>query len=253
MPGDGFPTAGDGASGRRTAAARGLRPVSLLVPKRAPSDEILDGVVDPEAAAESLADVERIHRVLGGRWMLQRHLVPLLLGLPSSRPVLLDLGAGNGHVGRALAGEMARRGRGLVTLDLDRQLLHARLSARGRSVAADALRLPLADRSVDVVSATLLLHLLGAPSVAQLLRESARVARVAVSALDLTRHRIPLAVNAVLGLVLHRSPITRLDGSASVRQAWTVPELRTIAERALPGARVSRAGPFVQSLLWVRR
>ena len=227
--------------------------MSLLVPKRAPSDEILDGDVDPEAAVESLSDIERIHRVLGGRRILRRHLVPVLLGVPSPRPVVLDLGAGNGHVGRALAGELARRGRELVTLDLDRQLLHARLSARGFSVAADALRLPLADRSVDVVSSTLFLHHLDAPSVARLLRESARVARVAVSALDLTRHRVPLAVNAVLGLLLHRSPITRLDGSASVRQAWTVPELRAIAERALPGARVLRAGPFVQGLLWVRR
>ncbi len=227
--------------------------MSLLVPRRAPSDEILDGDVEPGAAVESLADVERVHRVLGGRRLLRRHLVPVLLAVPSPSPVLLDLGAGNGHVGRALASELARRGRGLVTLDLDRQLLHAHLSARGRSVAADALRLPLADRSVDVVSSTLFLHHLDAPSVAQLLRESARVARVAVSALDLTRHRVPLVVNAVLGMLLHRSPITRLDGSASVRQAWTVPELRAIAERALPGARVFRAGPFVQGLLWVRR
>ncbi len=227
--------------------------MSFLVPRRAPSDEILDGDVEPEAAVESLADVERIHRVLGGRWLLRRHLVPILLDVPAPRPVLLDLGAGNGHVGRALGRELARRGRGLVTLDLDRQLLHAGLSARGRSVAADALHLPLSDRSVDVVSSTLFLHHLDAPSVAQLLRESARVARVAVSALDLTRHRVPLVVNALLGLLLHRSPITRLDGSASVRQAWTVPELRAIAERALPGARVLRAGPFVQGLLWVRR
>lgn len=227
--------------------------MSLLVPRRAPSDEILDGDVEPGAAVESLADVERVHRVLGGRWLLRRHLVPVLLAVPSPSPVLLDLGAGNGHVGRALGSELARHGRGLVTLDLDRQLLHAHLSARGRSVAAHALRLPLADRSVDVVSSTLFLHHLDAPSVAQLLRESARVARVAVSALDLTRHRVPLVVNAVLGMLLHRSPITRLDGSASVRQAWTVPELRAITERALPGARVFRAGPFVQGLLWVRR
>ena len=182
--------------------------MSLLVPPRAPSEELLDGTLAPEEAEASLADIERIHRLLGGRPIVRRALVPLLLAVPSARPVLLDLGSGSGHVGRALAAALARRGRGLVTVDLDRQLLHARLSAKGRSVAADALRLPLADRSVDVVSSTLFLHHLDAPSVVRLLRESARVARVAVSALDLTRHRIPLAVNAVLGLLLHRSPIT---------------------------------------------
>ena len=150
--------------------------MSLLVPPRVPSDEILDGIVTPAQAEESLADIEWIHRSLGGRRIVRRHVVPLLLSVPSSRPVLLDLGAGSGHVGRALTGELSRRGRDLVTIDLDRQLLHARLSARGRSLAADALRLPLADGSVDVVSSTLFLHHFDAASIAALLRESARVA-----------------------------------------------------------------------------
>jgi len=226
--------------------------VSLLVPPRAPSDELLDGSLPAEEAEESLADIERIHRLLGGRPIVRRHLVPLLLSVPSARPVLLDLGAGSGHVGRVLAGELARRGRELVTVDLDRQLLHARLSAPGRSVASEALRLPLADRSVDVVSSTLFLHHFDAAGVAALLRESARVARVAVAALDLTRHRVPLAVNALLSRLLYRSPVTRQDGRASVLQAWTIPELRAISARALPGTLVKPAGPFVQGLLWKR-
>jgi SAM-dependent methyltransferase len=226
--------------------------VSLFVPPRTPSDEILDGTVTPAQAEASLADIEWIHRALGGRAILRRHLVPLLLSTPSPRPVLLDLGAGSGHVGRALEGELSRRGRNLVTIDLDRQLLHARLSARGRSIAADALRLPLADRSVDVVSSTLFLHHFDAASVAALLSESARVARFAVVALDLTRHRVPLAINALLSRLAYRSPITGLDGRASVLQAWTIPELRAIAARALPGTLVRPAGPFVQGLLWKR-
>ncbi len=226
--------------------------MSLLVPPRSPSDEILDGDVAPGAAEESLADIEWIHRALGGRAIVRRHLIPLLLSVPSARPVLLDLGAGSGHVGRSLAAELSRRGRDLVTLDLDRQLLHARLSAKGRSVAADALRLPLADCSVDVVSSTLFLHHLDATAVAALLRESARVARVAVVALDLTRHRVPLAINAILSRLAYRSPITRLDAHASVLQAWTIPELRALAARALPGTLVKPAGPFVQGLIWRR-
>lgn len=226
--------------------------MSLLVPPRAPSDEILDGDVAPADAEETLADIERIHRLLGGRLIVRRHLVPLLLAVPSPRPVLLDLGAGSGHVGRALSRELERRGRRLVTLDLDRQLAHASLSAKGRSLAADALRLPLPDRSVDVVSSTLFLHHFDARSVALLLAESARVARVAVSALDLTRHRVPLAVNALLAQFVHRSPISGLDGRASVLQAFTVAELRAIAGRALPGSVVRPAGPFVQGLVWRR-
>ena len=226
--------------------------MSFFVPPRSPSDELLDGDVPPAAAEASLADVEWIHRALGGRPIVRRHLVPLLLSVPSPRPVLLDLGAGSGHVGRSLRGELSRRGRDLVTLDLDRQLVHARLSAKGRSLVADAFRLPLPDRSVDVVSSTLFLHHFDAASVAALLQESARVARVAVVALDLTRHRVPLAVNALLSRFAYRSPITRNDARASVLQAWTIPELRAIAARALPGTLVKPAGPFVQGLLWKR-
>ena len=226
--------------------------MSLLVPPRAPSEELLDGTLAPEEAEASLADIERVHRLLGGRPIVRRALVPVLLAVPSARPVLLDLGSGSGHVGRALAAALARRGRGLVTVDLDRQLLHARLSAKGRSVAANALRLPFPDRSVDVVSSTLFLHHFDAASVAALLRESARVARFAVSALDLVRHRGPLAVNALLSPLLYRSPVTRHDARVSVLQAFTVRELRAVAEEALPGARVSLAGPFVQGLLWRR-
>ncbi len=227
--------------------------LSLLVPPRAPSDELLDGDVDPAEAVASLGDIERIHRFFGGRRTLRRHLVPLLLAAPPPAPVVLDLGAGSGHVGRALSREMARHGRGLVTLDLDRKLLHARLSAKGRSLAADALRLPFTDRSVDVVASTLFLHHLDAHGVATLLRESARVARVAVAAFDLVRHRAPLAAHALLSSFAYRSPVTRHDGRASVLQAWTKAELRDIVAGALPGARVAAVGPFVQGLVWTRR
>ena len=55
--------------------------MSLLVPPRTPSDEILDGDVTPLEAEESLADIEWIHRALGGRAIVRRHLVPLLLAL----------------------------------------------------------------------------------------------------------------------------------------------------------------------------
>ena len=139
-----------------------------------------------------------------------------------------------------------------MTVDLDRQLLHARLSAPGRSVASDALRLPLADRSVDVVSSTLFLHHFDAAGVAALLRESARVARVAGAARDLTRPRGPLGVNVLLSRRRYPRPVTRQDGRASVLQAWTIAELRAIAARALPGTLVKPAGPFVQGLLWKR-
>ncbi|MCK7478722.1 MAG: hypothetical protein M0C28_16100 [Candidatus Moduliflexus flocculans] len=81
-----------------------------------------------------------------------------------------------------------------MTIDLDRQLLHARLSAKGRSVAArrpaPPARRPLRRRRLLDPLPPPLRRRRPSP---RCLRESARVARVAVVALDLTRHRIPLA------------------------------------------------------------
>ena len=39
--------------------------MSLLVPPRAPSEELLDGTLAPEEAEASLADIERVHRLHG--------------------------------------------------------------------------------------------------------------------------------------------------------------------------------------------
>lgn len=219
--------------------------MSFWVPPRRPSAELLDGDVDAASAAESLADLETIHRRLGGRRILARHLAPLLAPWPAPL-TLLDLGCGSGHVARHLASPAVR------VLGLDRQLAHGRLAPRGRTTAGDAFRLPLADRSVDVVLTTLFLHHFSPDEVTSVLAEARRVSRRAVVSFDLSRHRGALAVNAVLAPLLYRSPITVHDGRASVRQAYTASEMREIATRALPGVEVTAVFPFAWRLLWRR-
>ena len=226
--------------------------MSLLVPPRVPSDEILDGSVPPAAAEESLADIEWIHRRLGGRFLVRRHVLPLLAAVPSRTPSLLDVGAGTGHVGRDLAARLRRRGRTLRVIDLDRQATHAAL-ARPRSAAVgDAFRIPLGDRSVDVVCSTLFCHHFSPEELRLLLAEQARVARHHVVALDLARHRVSLVVARLLGRLAFRSPVSRHDARASVLQAYTRAEASGIASGALPGSTVLPAGPLGWKLLWTR-
>jgi len=228
--------------------------MSFWVLDRRPADEILDGEVPASEAEASLSDIEWVHRNLGGRFLLARRLLPLLSALAGDGgPLsLLDLGCGSGHVGRDLVSAFARRGGSLRPFGLDLKLTHARLSPRGRAVAADALALPFADRSVDVVFSTLFLHHFSPSGIGTLLGEAERVARRAVISFDLTRHRVALALISVVGPLAFRSRISTLDGQASVRQAYTREEMARLAVPVLPGATLAPAGPFVWQLVWIR-
>lgn len=174
------------------------------------------------------------------------------LAVEGGRLSLLDLGCGSGHVGRDLVSAFARRGGSLRPFGLDLKLTHARLSPRGRAATADALALPFADRSVDVVFSTLFLHHFSPSGIATLLAEAGRVARRAVVCFDLTRHRVALALISVVGPLAFRSRISTLDGQASVRQAYTREEMACLALTVLPGAKLDSAGPFVWQLVWIR-
>lgn len=229
--------------------------MSFWVPERRPDPELLDadGVSSSEAEA-SLADIEWVHRRLGGRALVRRRLLPLLATLPARQGALsvLDLGCGSGHVGRDLLAAAAESGVRLRVLGLDRKTSHARLAARGTAVVADTFRLPFGDRSVDVVLSTLFLHHFSPAEAATLLAESRRVAASAIVVLDLTRHRLALAAIGALGPIAFRSALSVADGKTSVRQAYTPEEIAAIAAPVLPGARVSKAARFVWELVWKR-
>jgi hypothetical protein len=229
--------------------------MSFWVPRRRPEPELLDGDAVPAGEAEaSLADIEWVHHRLGGRSLVHRRLIPLLatLGAPGIRLSVLDLGCGSGHVGRDLVEAAAARGIRLHLLGIDRKVSHARLAARGSTVAADAFRLPFQDRGVGVVLSTLFLHHFSPGEAARLLAESRRVAASAVVVLDLTRHRLALAAISAVGPVAFRSRLSVADGKTSVRQAYTSDEVAAIAAPVLPGARVTMASRFVWELVWRR-
>ena len=229
--------------------------MSFWVPERRPDPELLDGDgVSSSEAEASLADIEWVHRWLGGRALVRRRLLPFLAALPAREGALsvLDLGCGSGHVGRDLLAAAAESGLRLRVFGLDRKTSHARLVERGTAAAAEALRLPFKDRSVDVVLSTLFLHHFAPAGLAALLAESRRVAASAVVALDLSRHRLALAAIAVVGPLAFRSRLSTLDGKTSVRQAYTPEEIAGIARAALPGAHVERVSRFAWELVWKR-
>lgn len=186
--------------------------------------------------------------------MLRRHLVPLLLRLGKNEKslTLLDLGCGSGHVGRDLLDVTRGSNLRLRVIGVDRQLAHARLSARGQTVIGEAFALPFESASVDVVFSTLFTHHFSPDRLDPLLREEARVARKAVVAFDLSRHRLAVALIRAIGPIAFTSRVSISDGKASVEQAYTPAEIGRLAQGALPNAIVKPRGPFAWQLTWTK-
>lgn len=193
-----------------------------------------------------------IARSLDELWWINRHLGGLsswckLLAHAAFPPglTLLDLGAGSGQVAAWLGARLQAR---VVTLD--RRLSH--FGGDGRRVAADALRLPFLAASFDVVACNLFFHHFHGEEARALLGEMARVARRAVLINDLERGMVPWLAIQALGVRFSR--ITRNDGPASVRQAYTRSELLALARQAAPGMRAQcfRFWPYRLGL-WLER
>jgi hypothetical protein len=194
--------------------------------QRVDSEEILDSDQCPAPEAEtSLRDMCRINRWFGGvattRSLIKR--VSRRTGLKHFS--MLEVAAGLGEVPRAAAAQLAKKGITLDITDLDRVPSHLR---RGhRALVADGLVLPFRDESFDLVSSSLFAHHLQPEDLARFVDEASRVSRCAVLINDLIRHRLHLAL-VYAGFPLMRSYVSRFDGVASVRRAYTPDEVRQV-------------------------
>jgi len=197
--------------------------------------------VDPRLLRRALDNLGRVNRYLGGARAVLDALSELSAGWrPGERLVLADLGTGAADLPRAMVAWGRARGFAVevVGVDLHPQTIR---EASGREAAAaspgvelvraDALALPLADRSVDYAVSSQLLHHLSEDEGARLLAEMDRVARRGLVVQDLVRSvRAWLWIRALTALF--GDPITRFDGPASVRQAFLPAEALALARAA---------------------
>lgn len=202
--------------------------------QRIDSPEILDTHACPASEVQtSLRDLYRINRWFGGvsttRKLIER--VSAVTGNKHFR--VLEVAAGFGGVPRAAARELAHHGITLEITDLDRMPTH--LQPGHRALVADALALPFRDHSFDLVSCSLFAHHLPPQQLAQFSAEACRVSACAVLINDLIRHPMHLAL-VYAGFLLMQSHISRVDGVASVRRAYTLSEMRDILASACPSA-----------------
>ena len=202
--------------------------------RRAEETELMDDLSRPVSEFDrAYRELAVINRRLGGIRAIERFL------LAKQGLTVLDVGAGGCDVGDALA---QRSGAAVVSLDINSSGLHR--STHTRPVVGDAMALPFARDSFDVVMCSLFFHHLTGDQCVRALQEMWRTARVLVIVNDLHRHPIAHASIVVLSRLFSKSVMVKHDGPASVRRAFTPAELMALARRSGVPARVHRSFPF---------
>jgi ubiquinone/menaquinone biosynthesis C-methylase UbiE len=210
-----------------------------LTPKRRHDPELMDapGLAESEVAA-AYQILAQVNRQLGNLRSMRRELGRFLAEdcAGGGAVTLLDLGSGSGDIPRDLHDVFASHGVTGVAVTLDRDPTAVALARRAGStvVRGDALRLPLADGSIDLVTTIKMAHHFSGAELTGLIAEMARVARRRVVVLDIRRHWLAYWGFIAWSRLLTRNRLVRADGPLSVLRGFTAAEL-IAATAALPG------------------
>lgn len=216
-----------------------------------------DPNVDQGAHRAALAALRRSNRMLG----VDAQLVDLVAAVaPPGDARVLELGTGGGGLLAALATHFRQTQRQYRLVGLDRSpfaLANAQTyigaGQASEFAVGDALRLPFADRAVDVVICSLLLHHFDQEDAIRLLQEASRVACHAVIVGDLDRTPLAWSLTWLVTRLMSRSRLFHVDGPRSVRAAYRPAEALELAARAgLATATLRKVFPFRWTMIWRR-
>lgn len=218
----------------------------LPVPPRTRGRELLDDPLTPDDVRErAMRDVARSNTIFGGRRAVLRQLLAVGNELPRDC-LLLDVGTGSGDIPAAARSTLASYGIRARTIGVDSSELLLR-NGRGRldgAIAGDALRLPFADASVDVVTCSQLLHHFFGADLAALVGELHRVSRGWVIISDLRRSWLAAGGFWLASHALRFHEVTRRDGVTSVLRGFEASELEALVRAATGMTPIVRAGMF---------
>jgi SAM-dependent methyltransferase len=222
----------------------------------------------PAVAERVQSDFDRIAAFDDGRWDHNRHYHGFLLRfLPAKRGMVLEIGCGTGAFARCLAQHFER----VLAIDLSPEMIRR---ARESSQAAMNVEFRQADfrtydppaATFDCIAAISTLHHLPLEESLRKLIAALRPGGVLL-VLDLYEPRtlvdwIWSTWAFPFSLLLRVWKLRQLREDPQVRRAWSdharhdvypsLPELRSLAERLLPGARVRRHLLWRYSLVWCK-
>lgn len=236
-------------------------PASNLRRRILEPEDIDDPALDKEKLFGALHGLTRINFLSASAGSVWKPMARLARDLKLNRLRILDVATGGGDIPLALW----RKGQGA---GLQLEILGVDISERALEFAAskcatcgsdvrfeqrDILQNGLPD-GFDVIVSSLFLHHLSDSDAGQLLTSAAAATRHLVLINDLRRGRYGLTLAYFAGHVLSSSPVVRVDAVRSVRAAFTMQEVREMAEVAgMQGATVQRRWPARFLLEWRKK
>lgn len=204
----------------------------MFLSRRTTQEEYFDSERPAGEVAEFFRSLGRVNRFFDFAEPF-RNVLPRLLGEADCPSLsILDVGAGDGSLGRAMRDWAGQRGWDWRVVNVDCSLSALSLNVGGLNVVGSAIRLPFRTGSFDVVLASQMAHHLPDPEVKQLLEESWRVARRALVLCDLHRNLgLYLALWLLFCFQSHPTSF-RSDALLSVKRAWRIGELARLANEA---------------------
>ena len=224
------------------------------VPTRQDQPEWLDlerGSLDE--VRESLSDISRINRWLGGQAALRWFLFPRMRQAGRKSPLrILDVGTGSAAVPLEIARWARRHEMPVTIVALDNNRRHLNIAretvseyAEIQLLAANVTALPFPPASFDFVLSMLFLHHFSRAELLEILPALKAVCRGTLVLNDLVRDRVPYLFFRMSAPVFARSRLTRHDGEVSIFRAYTPSEMRAIlADAGLGSARVYTQGLY---------
>jgi SAM-dependent methyltransferase len=216
---------------------------SLLAPMRRfdrDSPELIDRPgMDRALLRKELQTLENCNRRLGGHYLALHYVRRFVESAGAASLSILDLGTGLADIPRAIAAWARQRQLpvAITAVDGNPEVLQlASETCRGwpeiRFEQHDLRSLPYGAESFDLVLCSLTLHHFAAADAVTVLRSIHRLARRGYVVNDLRRNWLAVGSTELLARALFRSPVFRHDAAQSCRAAFTVRELRALAERA---------------------
>ncbi len=201
---------------------------------------------------QSLSDISRINRWLGGRAALRRFLFPRMRQAATKRRLrILDVGTGSAAVPLEIVRWARRHEIRVEIVALDNNPRHLSVAREEVSayeeiqlLAADVTAIPFPPASFDFVLSMLFLHHFSRGELVELLPALKAICRGTLLLNDLVRDRVPYLFFRMSAPVFARSRLTRHDGEVSIFRAYTPSEMRSI----LAGADLGSARVYTQGL-----
>jgi len=215
--------------------------------------------LDPHAHHRALRALARINRISNATGAIFAPIRALARAHAGPRPLrVLDVACGGGDV--AIGCALRAQAEGLPLefsgCDLsDTALGLAERRSRERGVSVHFFRQNVIDdqlpENYDIILSSLFLHHLKDTAALQLLRNMREASGRMVLINDLVRHPVGLFLAHFAGNVFTRSHVVRFDAPASVHGAFTIPEIRQLADEAgMPNAEIHWRWPWRYLLNW---